>query len=246
MKNIVEHPRVVSRTEWLAARHQHLAREKELTRLHEQLMEERRRLPWVKIGKDYRFESAAGPKRLGDLFEGRSQLFVYHFMFGPDWAEGCKSCSFNVDHVDGARKHFERHDVKYCAISRAPVAKIEAYKKRLGWTFDWVSSLGSDFNFDFSVSFTPEQVAAQAKLYNFGTVPALMDELPGASVFAKDEDGAIYHTYSAYARGLDVMLGAHHYLDFTPNGRNEGEQIMGWVRRSDEYVDAAGVTDARS
>lgn len=242
MKNTVEHPRVVSRTEWLAARHQHLVREKELTRIHEQLMEERRRLPWVKIGKNYRFESAAGPKRLGDLFEGRSQLFVYHFMFGTDWTEGCKSCSFMGDHVDGARTHFERHDVKFCAVSRAPVTAIEAYKKRLGWTFDWVSSLESDFNFDFGVSFTTEQVAAQAKLYNFGTVPAFLDELPGVSVFCRDEEGVIYHTYSAYARGLDILIGTHNFLDFTPKGRNEGDQIMGWVRRHDEYADAKPVT----
>jgi predicted dithiol-disulfide oxidoreductase (DUF899 family) len=237
--NTFEHPKIVSRADWLAARKQHLAREKEITRLHDQLLSERRQLPWTKIDKDYRFQSAKGSCSLADLFEGRSQLFVYHFMLGPGWGEGCKSCSFFADHVDGPRQHIERHDVKFCAVSRAPIEEIEAYRKRMGWRFSWVSSHGSDFSFDFGVSFTPEQVAAQSSLYNYGTLPAMLDELPGASIFYQDDDGAIYHTYSAYTRGLDILLGAHNMLDFTPKGRNEGDNIMGWVRRHDEYTGAS-------
>jgi predicted dithiol-disulfide oxidoreductase (DUF899 family) len=239
--NTIETHRIVSRTEWLEARKKHLVREKEITRLHDQLVEERRRLPWTKVEKNYRFQSADGPRMLADLFEGRSQLFIYHFMFGPDWEAGCKSCSFFADHVDGPRQHIERHDVKFVAVSRAPIAKIEAYRERMGWGFSWVSSYGTDFNTDFAVSFTPEQVAAQANLYNYGTIPAFIDELPGASVFYKDETGGVYHTYSAYARGTDILIGAHNMLDFTPKGRREGDEPMSWVRRHDEYADAKQV-----
>lgn len=236
--NTFEHPKIVSRADWLVARKKHLAREKEITRLRDQLLAERRQLPWTQVEKNYRFQNVGGPRTLSDLFEGRSQLFVYHFMFGPGWGEGCKSCSFFADHVDGLRQHIERHDVKFCAVSRAPLEEIEAYRRRMDWGFSWVSSHGSDFNFDFAVSFTPEQVAAQSKLYNYETIPAMLDELPGASVFYRDDAGVVYHTYSSYARGLDILLGAHNLLDFTPKGRNEGDQIMGWVRRHDEYTNA--------
>lgn len=234
----VEAPRIVSRTEWLEARKAHLAREKEITRLHDQIVAERRQLPWTKVEKNYRFQSADGARTLAELFDGRSQLFIYHFMMGPEWEAGCKSCSFFADHVDGPRQHFERRDVKFAAVARAPIEKIEAYRARMGWTFSWVSSYGTDFNADFAVSFTPEQVTSQEKLYNFGTLPAFIDELPGASVFAKDDTGTVYHTYSTYARGLDVLLGGLNLLDFTPRGRDEGDEPMSWVRRHDEYADA--------
>jgi predicted dithiol-disulfide oxidoreductase (DUF899 family) len=235
MKNI-ENPRIVSRADWLSARQKHLAREKEITRLHDQLVAERRELPWMKVEKDYRFEAPGGEMTLAELFAGRSQLIVYHFMFGPDWEQGCKSCSFLMDHIEGARMHFEHHDVTFVAIARAPLEKIEAFKRRMGWRFPWVSSFRSDFNFDHGVSFNAEQLAKGPVPYNYSTTDYGLDELPGASVFFKDEAGTVFQTYAAYARGLDILLGAHNFLDLTPRGRNE-KTGMDWVRHHDRYDD---------
>lgn len=234
-------PKIVSRAEWLAARRALLQQEKELTRQRDRLAEERRRLPWVKVEKDYRFDLPGGRATLGDLFAGRSQLFVYHFMFGPDWEEGCPSCSLLMDHVEGARMHFEHRDLSFAAISRAALSKIEAFKRRLGWTFPWASSAGSDFNRDFGVTFSADEVAGEKTIYNFGTIQAFMTDLPGASIFARGEDGQIYHTYSTYARGLETLIGAFAYMDLTPRGRNEGE-VMDWIRHHDRYDDLAGST----
>jgi predicted dithiol-disulfide oxidoreductase (DUF899 family) len=230
-------PRIVSREEWLEARRAHLKSEKALTRMHDLVMEERRRLPWVRVEKDYRFRTTDGEKGLAELFDGRRQLITYHFMFGPGWEKGCTGCSFISDHIDGANLHLAHHDVTLIAVSRAPLEEFLPFKARMGWEFEWVSSAGSDFNADFSVAFTPEQVAAGEKLYNFGTLPAFMEDLHGESVFVRGEDGEIYHSYSSYARAGDVLIGAHNWLDLTPNGRNEGS-TMDWVRLHDEY-DAA-------
>lgn len=229
-------PDIVSREEWLEARKAHLKSEKALTRMHDLVMEERRRLPWVRIDKDYRFQTTAGEKRLADLFDGRSQLIVYHFMFGPGWEKGCTGCSFISDHVDGANLHLAHHDVSFVAVSRAPLEELLPFKDRMGWKFEWVSSAGSDFNADFGVAFTPEQVASGELLYNFGTLPAFMEDLHGESIFIRNAAGEIFHTYSSYARAGDVLIGAHNWLDLTPKGRNEGS-TMDWVRLHDEYVD---------
>ncbi|MES2696837.1 MAG: thioredoxin family protein [Verrucomicrobiota bacterium] len=232
-------PHIVSRSEWLLARKKHLAREKELTRLRDQMLEERRELPWVKVDKTYVFEGPKGRVTLDELFRGRSQLIVYHFMFGPDWESGCGSCSFVSDHFDAARQHFEHHDVALAVVSRGPIAKLEAFRQRMGWKFPWVSSEKNDFNFDYHVSLTPEQMQKGGVEYNYEKLdPGMpMDELPGASVFVKGEDGTIYHTYSTYARGLDILIGAHNFLDLTPQGRNETEG-MSWVRYHDRYDEA--------
>jgi predicted dithiol-disulfide oxidoreductase (DUF899 family) len=232
--NTFESPRIVSHEEWLAARLRLLAREREQTHRQDELAAERRRLPWVRIEKPYTFEGADGPVTLSELFAGRSQLFVYHFMLGPGWEEGCKSCSFVADHAEAARWHFEHHDVKFAVVSRAPYGEIAPFKRRMGWGFDWVSSFGNDFNFDFHVSFTPEQVAGERGTYNFQEIVPPIEELPGASVFAKNGTGEIFHTYSTYTRGLDILLGAHNFLDLTPKGRNETE-TMDWVRHHDRY-----------
>jgi len=231
--------KVVSREDWLKARRTHLAREKEVTHAMDRLYEERRALPWVKVDKAYMFDTVGGRKSLADLFNGNSQLIVYHFMFGPDWEAGCPGCSFLSDHIDGANQHLKHHDVSVVAVSRGPLAKLQAYRKRMGWRFDWVSSYGSDFNFDYHVSFTPEQLAGDTIFYNFEAIPRAQghDELPGMSVFYKNEAGEIFHTYSSYARGGDILIGAHHFLDLTPKGRNESE-TMDWMRRHDEYEDA--------
>jgi predicted dithiol-disulfide oxidoreductase (DUF899 family) len=230
--------KVVSESEWVEQRKALLAHEKELTHLQEKIAEERRALPWVKVTKNYVFDTPAGKKTLSDLFEGRSQLIVYHFMFSPEWEAGCTGCSFLSDHVDGANQHLKQHDVTYVAVSRAPLEKLLAYKKRMGWKFPWVSSAGSDFNYDFHVSFTKEEVAKGEAFYNFeNTDIGKMEDLHGTSVFIKDKDGAIYHTYSAYARGDERSLGTYMWLDVTPNGRNE-TGAMSWVKRHDEY-DAA-------
>ena len=232
-----ENPRIVSRDEWLAARKELLKQEKELTRQRDALSAERRKLPWVKVEKEYVFDGPEGKETLADLFEGRRQLIVYHFMFGPDpkWKEGCATCSFLVDHIEGANLHLPHHDVTLLVVSRAPFAKIEPFKKRMGWRFKWVSSAGSDFNFDYHVSFTKEELAKGDVNYNYD-MQAGNEELPGVSVFYKDESGEIFHTYSAYARGGDILLGTHNYLDLTPKGRNETE-TMGWVRHHDRYSD---------
>ena len=231
-------PPIVSRDTWLEARRALLDQEKALTRQQDALNAARQRLPWVRIERDYAFETAAGTKTLAALFDGRSQLITYHFMFGPDWDAGCTGCSFLADHIDGANQHLRHHDVTLIAVSRAPLAKLLAYRARMGWRFDWVSSAGSSFNHDFGVSFTAAERASGEKRYNFGTIAPGMDELPGISVFAKDAAGAVFHTYSAYARGDERSLGAYMFLDITPNGRNENGphgNLMDWVKRHDEY-----------
>ena len=231
------HP-VVSRDEWLAARKAHLAREKEFTRQRDQLSAERRALPWGRVEKAYVFDGPDGQASLIDLFAGRSQLIVYHFMLGPDWEQGCPSCSFLADHIDGAVVHLAQRDVTLLAVSRAPLPQIESFKRRMGWRFRWVSSYGNDFNRDYHVSFTPEELAKGKVDYNYDMVEG-HDELPGASVFYKDASGTVFHTYSAYARGLDVLIGAYNYLDLVPKGRDEAELpwTMAWVRHHDRYGD---------
>ena len=227
---------VVSREEWLKARLELLAAEKEFTRQRDALTRRRMAMPWERVKKAYEFEGPNGALSLADLFDGRSQLIVYHFMFGPDWEEGCKSCSFWADNFDGIPIHLNHRDVTFTAISRAPLAKIEAYKKRMGWSFPWVSSYGSDFNYDFHVSFTEEQLAAGKIDYNYGRVEGY-EELPGVSVFYKNERGEVFHTYSCYARGIDMVNGAYQLLDLAPKGRDEDgfEFSMEWVRRHDQY-----------
>jgi len=230
---------VVSREHWLAARKALLLKEKALTRMNERLAAERRALPWVKIDKPYVFESETGKMTLGDLFEGRSQLIVRHFMLGPGWKAGCVGCSFGSDHDQGALVHLRNHDVAFVNISRAPLPEIQAYKRRMGWTIPWVSCFGSDFNYDFNVSFREEDGQS---FYNYTMRDFSSDELPGVSVFLKDESGAIYHTYSCFARGDEAATSAFFYLDLTPKGRNENgphKNLMDWVKRHDEYESAA-------
>jgi predicted dithiol-disulfide oxidoreductase (DUF899 family) len=223
--------------EWLAARRALLVREKELTRLGDELARERMALPWVRVEKEYVFDTDDGPRTLADLFDGRSQLLVYHFMFGPDWDAGCPSCSFLADEVDGGIVHLEQRDVTMVFVSRAPLAKLAAYKRRMGWRFRWASSHGSDFNFDFGVSFTPEQQAGEASAeYNFRPIERPPDELPGLTAFAL-AGGVVYRTYSAYARGLDIVDNVYQLLDRAPKGRDEADGDD-WVRRRDEYGDA--------
>ena len=226
-------PQVVSREDWLAARKAHLKNEKALTRMRDLVRAERRALPWVKVEKTYVFDATEGKKTLSELFGGNGQLIVHHFMWRHDLDMGCVSCSLEADHAEGALVHLDNHDVTYVRVSRAPLAKLEAYKKRLGWKAKWVSSYANDFNYDYHVSFTKEQLAKGKVNYNYGTVEGF-DELPGLSVFTKDQDGSIFHTYSSYARGNEEVIGAFIYLDITPKGRNE-KQIMEWVKRNDEY-----------
>jgi predicted dithiol-disulfide oxidoreductase (DUF899 family) len=235
--------RIVSRDEWLTARKAHLAKEKELTRLRDQLSAERRELPWVKVEKPYVFEGPEGKLTLADLFDGRSQLIVKHFMFGPDWEEGCVGCSFEVDHVGGALMHLEHHDVSYALVSRAPLGKIEAFKKRMGWLVKWVSSYGDDFNYDFHVSFKPEEIANGEVYYNYEMHKFQSDEMSGRSVFYKDPAGDIFHTYSSFARGGEPFLGTYSYLDITPKGRDEtvNGNLTDWVRHHDRYGDGGFV-----
>jgi predicted dithiol-disulfide oxidoreductase (DUF899 family) len=229
----------VSREEWLTARKALLGLEKEETRLRDRVRAARLALPWVKVEKTYLFETPYGTESLADLFEGRSQLIIYHFMLGPDWTAGCPGCSFLADHLDGALPHLEHHDVTLTAVSRAPLAKIEAYRGRMGWRFPWASSFGSDFNYDFGVSFTKEQLAKGRVSYNFVEIDAAQanDELPGLSAFVKDEAGEVFHTYSSYARGGEELVGTLMILDRAPKGRNE-KSTMDWVRRHDEYEEA--------
>lgn len=232
----MEPHKVVSQQEWMEAQKAHLVKEKEYTRHRDRLNAERQALPWTRVEKDYVFDTPQGKKTLAELFAGRSQLIVNHFMFGPDWEAGCVGCSFGADHIDGANQHLKQHDVTLVAVSRAPLAKIEAYKKRMGWKFDWVSSFGSDFNFDFGVSFRKEDIASGKAIYNHAPMTFEMDEMPGLSVFYKDEDGNIYRTFSQYARGDEDRLGAYVFLDRTPKGRDE-KSSMDWVKRHDEYPD---------
>ncbi|OJU06895.1 MAG: thioredoxin [Rhizobium sp. 63-7] len=231
------HP-VVSREEWLEARRALLVQEKEATRQRDRLNQARLALPWVKVDKAYAFDTAAGRKTLAELFDGRSQLMIYHFMLGPQWEAGCPGCSFLADHLDGTLPHLNHHDVTLVAVSRAPLAKIDAYKRRMGWHFPWVSSEDSDFNFDYHVSFTPEDLAGENVFYNFTAIPPEQahDELPGLSAFYRDENGDVFHTYSSYARGPEELIGTYMILDRAPKGRNETE-IMDWMRRHDEYED---------
>ena len=229
--------KIVTREEWVEARRLHLANEKALTRQRDELSRQRRELPWVKVDKQYVFDSAQGKQTLAELFDGRSQLIVYHFMFGPDWEQGCPSCSFLADHIDGSAVHLAQRDVTLLAVSRARVPQIEAFKQRMGWRFKWVSSYANDFNYDYHVSFTKEQVASGAKYYNYDVTPYPSEEAHGTSVFYKDAAGDIFHTYSAYARGCDILLGAYNWLDLAPKGRDEDGLgfTMAWVRHHDRY-----------
>jgi predicted dithiol-disulfide oxidoreductase (DUF899 family) len=230
--------RVVSRSEWLGARTALLAEEKAATRALDALHQKRRALPWVKVEKPYQFEGPTGVRSLLDLFQGRSQLIIQHFMFAPGWTEGCVGCSHSADHVDAARQHFEPRDVSFAVVSRAPWRDLESFRQRMGWRFLWVSSLGSDFNYDYGVSFTPESVASGDVEYNYGTSSYAAEDLPGVSVFAKDDAGGVFHTYSTYTRGLDILLGSHNYLDLTPKGRNEmGGNGKDRLRHHDRYGD---------
>ena len=234
---ITNHP-VVSREEWLEARTAFLAKEKEHSRRRDELARERRALPWVKIETPYVFDGPRGKETLVDLFEGRSQLVVYHFMFGPDWDAGCRSCSFWADNFNGIGVHLAHRDVSMVAISHAPLAKIEAFRRRMGWGFPWLSSSASDFNHDYGVSFTPEALRGKGVAYNYAKKETRLTELPGVSVFARTADG-IFHTYSTYARGIDILNGAYNYLDLVPKGRDEDGLAFAqsWVRYHDEYED---------
>jgi len=235
----MDHP-VVSREEWLEARKAFLLREKEETHLRDAVRAERQALPWTRVEKDYSFDTPTGRKSLADMFDGRSQLMVYHFMLGPGWKAGCVGCSFLSDHIDGALPHLNHHDVTWAAVSRAPIAEIEAYKKRMGWKFPWVSSFGTSFNHDFHVSFSKEELAKGSVNYNFTLTPSdrANDELPGLSAFFKNAKGEIFHTYSSYGRGFEEIIGTDMILDRAPLGRNE-DSTMNFVRRHDEYENAA-------
>jgi predicted dithiol-disulfide oxidoreductase (DUF899 family) len=229
-------PRVVSRQQWLAERKTLLAREKELTHLRDQVAQERRTLPWVRVDKNYVFDSDEGPRTLADLFEGRRQLLVQHFMFGPGWEQGCPSCSYMADHTDGMTVHLAHRDTTFVAISRATLAEIQRFRQRMGWRFRWVSSFANDFNFDYGVSFTAAEKARNEVTYNFSKQPYEWDELPGISVFFKDSAGDVFHTYSTYRRGVEAKMGTYSLLDHTPKGRDEHEVGgMGWVRHHDRY-----------
>jgi len=233
----MDHHHVVSQEAWTKARKELLAREKEFTRLRDQLSRERRELPWVRVDKPYVFEGADGKATLPDLFEGRSQLIVYHFMFDPTWDAGCKSCSFWADNFNSIIVHLNHRDASMVAISRAPYERLEAYRKRMGWSFKWFSSFGNDFNRDFHVSHTPEELAKGEGYYNYVQQKPYSSEAPGISVFFRNADDAVFHTYSCYARGLDMLNGAYHYLDLLPKGRDEASLPFHseWLRRHDEY-----------
>jgi predicted dithiol-disulfide oxidoreductase (DUF899 family) len=246
---MTEH-RVGTREEWLAAREELLEREKELTRRGDELARQRRELPWVRVEKEYTFDTDQGTMTLAELFDGRSQLLVYHFMFGQQYTAGCPTCSAGADTFDGAVPHLKARDVTFLCVSRAPLERLQAYKQRMGWRFPWVSSRGTDFNLDFDVSHTEEELAQFLE----GEVPSVVAQLaaacgtdpagylaegPGLSAFALSDDGIVYHTYSSYARGLEIMLGFYPLLDRVPKGRNEGDSTEFWIRRHDEYEDAA-------
>jgi predicted dithiol-disulfide oxidoreductase (DUF899 family) len=226
---------IVQHAEWVDARKKLLAKEKEFTRLREELSQARRDLPWERVEKEYTFEGPRGRVSLGDLFAGRSQLVVYHFMFGPDWKAGCPHCSFWADNFDRVVVHLDQRDVTMVAVSRAPYAKLAEYEKRMGWSFEWYSSGETSFNFDFGASFTPEEMAAKRAEYNYAAQDPGRSEREGTSVFCRDGDGAVFHTYSTYARGIDMMNTAYHYLDLVPKGRDEGGRGQYWVKRRDEY-----------
>jgi predicted dithiol-disulfide oxidoreductase (DUF899 family) len=236
----MEPHKVVSHDEWVAARKGHLAEEKAFTRARDALSRKRRELPWEKVEKQYMFDGANGKETLGDLFGGKTQLIVYHFMLGPDWEEGCPSCSLLADHFEGAVIHLAQRDVAFVVVSRAPLQQIEKFKRRMGWHFKWVSSFGNDFNFDYQVSATPEEKAKGIANYNYQVTEFPSEERPGASVFCKS-GGDIFHTYSSYGRGLDILIGAYNLLDIAPKGRDEGglKYGMAWVRHHDKYAGAA-------
>lgn len=242
-----ENPTVVSPERWLAARRELLGEEKELLRLQDKLAARRRALPWVKIEKAYAFDAPSGRVMLADLFQGRGQLVVQHFMLGAGWEQGCKSCSFMMDHFNAAAVHLPARDVAFAAVSHAPLAEILPFKKRMGWDVDWVSAHGSEFNRDFHVSFTPAEMAAGEVYYNYGMRAFPVEEAPGVSVFARGADGAIYHTYSTYGRGVEFIMGAYHVLDLVPKGRDEAglDYGMEWVRHHDRYEPAADVAEVR-
>ncbi|MGB3445125.1 MAG: thioredoxin family protein [Xanthobacteraceae bacterium] len=233
--------RVVSRDEWLADRRRLLKREKELTHLSDQIAAERRALPWLRVDKDYRFDTLDGKRSLADLFDGRRQLLVQHFMLAPGWEQGCPSCSFMADHNDGMIVHLAHRDVAFVAVSRAQFAEIERFRKRMGWQFRWVSSHGTDFNYDFKVSFMPEEVASGHIDYNYGEWPHAYEEWPGISVFFKNNAGEVFHTYSRYGRGVEDMMGTYRMLDLVPKGRDERdvEYKMEWIRHHDRYEPTA-------
>jgi len=233
---MANHP-IVSREEWIEARKKLLIKEKEFTRLRDQLSHERRDLPWERVDKQYVFEGPNGKEALAQLFDGTSQLIVYHFMFNPDRTAGCPHCSFWADNFDHIPIHLKHRDISFVAISRAPYAKLEAYRKRMGWSFKWVSSFGSDFNFDYFVSFTPDEVENGTGYHNYERSKPMDEDAVGISAFARDEAGDVFHTYSTYSRGVDMLNGAYHYIDLTPKGRDEAghEFAQFWVRRHDEY-----------
>lgn len=236
-KSEVNPSKVVSEAEWLVARRDLLTREKELTRLRDEVSHHRRDLPWVKIEKRYVFDGSNGKETLAELFDGRNQLIVYHFMLGPGWEEGCKSCSYLADHFDGANWHLPHRDVTFAVVSRAPLSEIEPFKKRMGWRFKWVSSYGNDFNFDYHVSATDDEQTKGKMHYNYQTQDCVNEEMPGLSVFCKDENGDVFHTYSTYGRGLDILVGVYNFLDLVPKGRDEDnlDFTMDWVRHHDRY-----------
>jgi predicted dithiol-disulfide oxidoreductase (DUF899 family) len=240
------HAVVVSNEEWLQARRALLKQEKALTRQRDELARKRRELPWVKVEKDYVFDGPNGSLTLGDLFAGRSQLMIYHFMFGPDWAEGCPSCSMVADNIDGALVHLAQRDTTLVMVSRAPIGKIEAFQKRMGWKAPWVSSNCNSFNWDFHVSFTKDEMKKGEVFYNFGMNRFPSDEAPGVSVFFKDEAGAIFHTYSTFARGAEALIGTYNLLDMVPKGRDEADLpfTMSWVRHHDRYPQAESMDSA--
>lgn len=239
MKNRKPKHEIVSREEWVVSRKALLEKEKEFTRLRDQLSAERRKLPRVKVEKNYVFDGPDGKETLSDLFDGRSQLIVYHFMFDPDWSEGCKSCSLLADHYNPAIVHLKHRDVSMVTISRAPLEKLLAFRKRMEWTFKWVSSFDSDFNRDFNVTFTADELESNTANYNYDFKPFPVTEAPGISVFLKDDDGNIFHTYSSYARGLDIFISTYNLLDIVPKGRDEEglRYTMEWIRHHDRYGD---------
>jgi predicted dithiol-disulfide oxidoreductase (DUF899 family) len=242
MKQHMEPHEIVSHDEWLAARRAHLVEEKAFSRARDALSRKRRELPWEKVDKNYVFDTPSGKKSLADLFGGKSQLIVYHFMLGPGWEAGCPSCSLLADHFDGAVTHLAQRDVSFVVISRAPLPQIEAFQRRMGWRFQWASSFGADFNYDYQVSMSPQEKASGRVFYNYETIEDFpSEERPGASVFYKNPAGEIFHTYSTYGRGLDILIGAYNFLDLAPKGRDEEglAYTMAWVRHHDRYEDAA-------
>ena len=239
----VRQSKAVPHANWIEARKDLLAKEKEFTRQRDELSRLRRELPWEKVEKDYVFEGPQGKEKLADLFDNRSQLVIYHFMLGPGWSEGCKSCSYLADHFDGTTIHLAHRDVTLAVVSHAPYSEIAAFKKRMGWRFPWVSSFGSDFNFDYQVSLTPEERGKDKVYYNYAMMEFGSEERPGLSVFYKDPGGEIFHTYSAYARGLDILVGTYNFLDMVPKGRDEDGLAfsMSWLRHHDKYDEGYSV-----